>query len=66
MEKSGTSPFTTAWAPSTQPRPTLVPRKTVTLAATQVSGPIRTGALTMPWSLIGISTLSILWSKSQT
>ena len=34
----------------------MVPRRTVTLAAIQVSGPIRTGLLTMPWSLIGSST----------
>ena len=36
-----------------------------TFAAIQVSGPIRTGLLTMPWSLIGNSMLSIRWSKSQ-
>ena len=38
----------------------------VTFAAIQVSGPMRTGPLMMPWSLIGSSMLSILWSKSQT
>ncbi|ERG69123.1 hypothetical protein HMPREF9336_04267 [Segniliparus rugosus ATCC BAA-974] len=65
MEKSGTSPFTTACAPSTQPLPTRVPRSTLTFAAIQVSGPIRTGPLTMPWSLIGVVMSSMTWSKSQ-
>ncbi|CFS49188.1 Uncharacterised protein [Mycobacterium tuberculosis] len=30
-----------------------------------MSGPIRTGLLMMPWSLIGSVMSSIRWSKSQ-
>jgi len=45
------SPLTTACEPSTHPRPTVVLRKTVTLVAIQVSGPIRTGPFRMPWFL---------------
>ena len=56
MLPSGTSPLTTACAPSTQPRPTRVPRSTVTLVAIQQSGPMRTGVFTIPWSLMGTVT----------
>ena len=66
IEKSGMSPLTTACEPSTHPRPIVVLRRMVTLVAIQVSGPIRTGPLRMPWSLIGMLMSSILWSKSHT
>lgn len=60
------TPRTTACEPSTQPRPMEVPRSTVTFTPTQVSGPMRTGDLTIPWSLIGTLMSSMRWSKSQT
>src|ERR1700744_3145141 len=41
IEKSGTTPRTTACEPSTQPRPIAVPRKMVTLVAPQVADPDR-------------------------
>ena len=38
----------------------------MTFVPIQQSGPIRTGVLTMPWSLIGMVTSSMRWSKSVT
>jgi hypothetical protein len=65
-EYGGRSRLTTAFAATTHPRPIVVPRSTVALVPSHTSGPIRTGDLTMPWSLIGTVTSSKTWSKSVT
>ena len=53
-------------AARTHPSPTTEPRSTVALTPIQQSGPIRTGVLTIPWSLMGRFTSAYTWSKSHT
>ncbi len=65
MLYDGTVPRATLFAAITVPRPMSVPRRTVTLVASQQSGPIRTGDFASPWSLIGTVMSSVRWSKSQ-
>ena len=42
-----------------------LPLVTVTFVHSHVSGPMRTGDFTMPWSLIGRWMSDVTWSKSQ-
>ena len=65
-DRGGYSPRATAEAATTQWSPMSVPLVTTTFVPSQTSSPIRTGDLTMPWSLIGTTSEVVTWSKSQT
>ena len=66
FEKGGTDSFTRQWLAMTDPCPTSTPRRTVAFSPIHTSPPMRTGDFTMPWSLMGRSSRSKRWSKSQT
>ncbi len=59
------SRLTRPWLAITEPSPTSTPRRMLAFSPIQTSRPIRTGDLTIPWSLIGMSNRSNRWSKSQ-